>query len=297
VADSHFSPEVIATVGDVQITRAEYERELNERASRSPGVFQDSASRERLLNSIIERKTLYSKAVQDGFDRHPDIVALTEALIASKYREARWDGWSTTLTEVQPEEIAAYYHAHAEQFTRPAMVRAGVLRIGCSPKLSPEKQAEALHRAEALLAQARQGSDDDFRQLVQLHSEDQSSRYTGGDTGWLVQEESPLRWPPEVVQAAFELDRIGEVAPLVRSADALHIIRLNGRREKALQPLSEVEAAISHRLEQERQVQVREAFFDDLQEGQEVTVNESLLKTITPTTQVQTASVPCRPGP
>jgi parvulin-like peptidyl-prolyl isomerase len=209
--------EILAVVGDRRITRAEFERELSERAMRAPGAFLTEANREKILESMIQRELLLAKAEAEGFDQSPEIIRLTEQVIANRYREARLSAVAVKEVEISADEVSAYYLANSNRFRVPAMQRAGVLRLDLDPGLPADKRAEILERARNLHGQALEVSDEQFGELVRQYSDDQSSRYTGGDTGWLTRGQTSIRWPMEIVEAVFELSQPGDLAPLVET--------------------------------------------------------------------------------
>lgn len=289
--------EVLAVVGDRRLTVDAFQRELNKRAARAPGAFDQEQDRERLLEAMVEREVLLSRAYSEGFDQRPDIVDSIETLIASRYRETHWAQWSTSTEPISSEAITDYYLAHSNMFLMPSAVRAGVLRLDCPAGVPADKRATLVARAEALRLEAADGSEEDYTILVQRHSDDQSSRYTGGDTGWLVAGEGSLRWPEGVVEAAFQLEQEGSVAPLVHTGDALYIVRLSGSRAAARVPLSEVSSQIRYRLERHREASDQQAFNEAMRGELQIEVNTDLVRRLGPTTQVETVSVPALPGP
>jgi parvulin-like peptidyl-prolyl isomerase len=149
-----------------------------------------------------------------------------------------------------------------------------------SAKATAEKREAARARAETIRGEALQANDEKFKQLALQHSCDQSTRYIGGDTGWLNARTSENRWPAEVIAAASALKSPGDVAPVIETADNFFIIRLSERREAAARPLSEVADVIRYQLLQSRFQQRNETFARELTNGLAIHVNREALSKV-----------------
>ena len=91
---------------------------------------------------------------------------------------------------------------------------------------SADQIAERRKRAETALAQIKSGAD--FSKVAASFS-DASDAMTGGQLGW----RSPSRLPQLFVETTEKLKE-GEVAPLVRSANGFHILKMAGRRSASV---------------------------------------------------------------
>jgi peptidyl-prolyl cis-trans isomerase SurA len=87
---------------------------------------------------------------------------------------------------------------------------------------SPEQIAQQQKRAEAALNEIREGTD--FRQVAAAYS-DAPDAMKGGDLGW-----RPAGRLPEIFTDALKTMKIGDVSPLLRSANGFHIIKLDDKR-------------------------------------------------------------------
>jgi parvulin-like peptidyl-prolyl isomerase len=288
--------DVVARVGERTITRAEFERMLE----RQPEMTQNSGPgaeyASNVLQRLIEREALVAKARAAGLHKQPEIAALMDDLLASQYRETRYREWVATHPEITESDIAIYYAAHPEAFEEPAAVRAGVLWIRVSPKALPEQRHTARQRALDVRRQALSVSDDDWQALVQRYSDHQSTRYIGGDTGWIDEGQRLDRWPSTIGAAAFDLEGPGEVADLIEEQDGFYVVRLTARRPSSLRPLDAVREVIAYRLEQQRQHEAREALRTDLLQDVPILVNHSLLRAIASNRTVPGVELPQLPS-
>jgi parvulin-like peptidyl-prolyl isomerase len=275
---------------------AEFEAELARRTPGFPNAQISSEQRDRVLEEMIGLKAALAKARAKGQDREPQTRKLIDQLIASQFLEAEFARRTLTNSPVSDTEITAYYETHPQEFRVPASVRAGVVFLKVSSKASPEKLAEMRGRAEELRAQAVTTDEAGFARLVQQHSDDQSSRYTGGDTGWLRAGESSGHWPGAVVEAALALEKIGDVAGLVETTNGFFVVRLTERRAAEVRPLAEVREVVRFQLQHNRQRQQQEEFAAELKRGLNIQINEAVLKTITAAEAGPTSAPPALPG-
>ncbi len=123
-----------------------------------------------------------------------------------------------------------------------------------------EEDIAAAHEKAAEVYTKLQEPDADFAQIAQADSTDQSTRYQGGDMGFLVRgerdEEDELRLDPILEEAIFQLEQ-GEITPVLRTESGFHILTVDrvldayGQRELqirridiAIEPSQETRNAI-----------------------------------------------------
>ncbi|MES2923508.1 MAG: peptidyl-prolyl cis-trans isomerase [Verrucomicrobiota bacterium] len=263
--------DVLAVVGDERITAADFQKEMSRRSA------DDRAAG---LEQMIRHKTALVQARAAGFDKEPEMVALVEQLIASRFLEARHAAGSRSEPVVSEEEINRFYQNHRDRFQKPESVRAGVIYLRSSARADVEKRGELRERATAILDQARGLDPDAFVMLVRQNSEDQATRYTGGDTGWMRPDDSLPARDAAVVEAAAALRNPGDMAPLLESADGFRIVRLTARQAAGVRPLDEVREAIRYELLQSARAARQNAFFEKLKEGVRIEINEPLLQNL-----------------
>ncbi|MEM6621361.1 MAG: peptidylprolyl isomerase [Pseudomonadota bacterium] len=116
----------------------------------------------------------------------------------------------------------------------------------------PIEEVSAAHilvetQEEALAIKAELDAGGDFTALASQHSLDEASNQ-GGALGWFARDEMA----PAFAEAAFDLAD-GVISAPVQSAYGWHLIRLDGRRDRALPPLEEVQGEIITELSQAAQ--------------------------------------------
>jgi peptidyl-prolyl cis-trans isomerase D len=198
---------------------------------------------------------------------------------------------------VSDAEIADYYRAHAGRFALPEKVRFAVIQMGFPAKATEEKKAEALRKAESVLAEARAlgGLNGGFGALAQRYSEDQATRYLGGDAGWLARGEQG-RWDNAVVDAAFALKSAGEISSVIQTSNGLYLVKLIEKKVAGYRPLEEVAEAIRYQLALEKRHRQQEEFHEAMTAGLKIEINRALLETISVPPSPPHAALPALPG-
>ena len=164
--------------------------------------------------------------------------SLYETLAMSKYVEE-------TINKkivVAPEELTKYYSSNPAQFNHPEIVRTSHILIRPAGD-TPEQDAIARERAEALLARVRKG--EDFAKLARENSVDGSASQ-GGDVGFATKESMAS----EYAEAAFSLP-VGSVK-LIRTQFGYHIVKVTEKKKEGLATLEEVKQDLTEFLKNQK---------------------------------------------
>ncbi len=142
------------------------------------------------------------------------------------------------------------YRAKPEQFKTQEQVK--VRHILLQGKSSETRQA-----AEALLRELRAGAD--FAELARKNSIDKGSAAKGGELGFFGRG----RMAKEFEEAAFQLQKIGELSGVVETQFGLHILQLQEQRAAGrLMPFEEVKDALENEIRSKLLSQARVAEAD-----------------------------------
>lgn len=270
---------ILARVGGVTVTVAEFEREWTRVARSAPTAAPMEAQRRQLLDEMIGFRLRVAAARAAGLDREPELVASFEQALVRRLDE-QWTDQHRGELAVTDEEIAAAYAARQESYRLPPRARAALIWIAAA-KGSDRKAAE--RRAEKALDEARRlpAEPADFGALAIAYSEERASRYQGGDIGWLAAG-GASRWPAAVTAAIFALDLPGALSPLVETADGFYLVRLTAREESRLRPLASVRDALRSDLLRAKHQALRAAQSAALAADFPVAVDEALFETLAP---------------
>ncbi len=258
---------------------------------RGPGT-----KKEALLEEMIRERALVAKAKAAGYDRDPEVVAAFERMIASRFEEEQLA--KGAATQISDAEIEEAYHRDLARYSTPAAARAGVIFFAVSSKATPEARAEMKERAEVVLTEAGRLDATGYARLVQQHSEDQATRYKGGDTGWLIRRDElrESHWEPAVLDAVSSLARPGEIAPLVTTERGFYIVRLLDLTAASVQPLEQVKEGIRYQLTQRRQQQLKARLYDEAKRAAKIEINQAALDSISEPPMRAAQQPPPMPG-
>jgi parvulin-like peptidyl-prolyl isomerase len=286
---------ILARIGSEQITAAEFGAEWARRGLGASGEAVSAEAQKKLLDVLIQEKAVLAQARATGRDRDPETRALIERLVVTRFTEAEFARRFAAEPQVAEAEIARFYESNPARFQIAPALRAGLLWLKCSPRAQPEVRAAIREQAEQLRAQALVADAAGFKRLVQEHSEDQATRYTGGDTGWLVAGQPPA-CDPAVLAVAQQLESPGAVGPVLECAQGFCIVRLLERRPAGRRPLDDVHDAIRYELQQAQRQQREQEFFAEMKRGLRIEVNPAALPATVPVNPVSHPPPPKAPG-
>jgi peptidyl-prolyl cis-trans isomerase SurA len=141
---------------------------------------------------------------------------------------------------VDASEVEAYYKTHQEEFNQPAHAKIRHIFFRLEPGTTPAQQDAVRERASRVLQEARNGGD--FGDLARRYSEDATAP-NGGDLGVIRRGEAL----PEFEEVIFTM-REGQVSDVIRTANGLHIVKIEAFSKGSEQPFPEIKAEIERRI-------------------------------------------------
>jgi hypothetical protein len=283
------SPEGVAQVGGVSITPEEFQRLLQARSVGNPRQFAGVDAKKALLDELIMREAAYQKALASGFDQSPEIQEAVKRLIVDKYQAKESEELSagTTSKIASEAEIENYYHEHAGEFMEPAAVRGAVIFVKIPANADADHRTRQMAKAQSILDAAKTATAPQFALLAQQNSDDQATRYQGGDTGWTSVSRNMI--DAKVANTLLSLQNSGDFAPLVTTKNGVWIVKLTDSRPATMRPLAQVKDLISYRLVRAHSEQHEKALAAKIKSGLDISINRSLLESIHPSQPAPTA--------
>lgn len=268
--------ETLAVIAGKPITLAAFKAEMTRRS----GEY-DAARRKELLDNLVRSELLFAAAKTAGYENDPEVIAAIKQLLVGKYLRDNLEPKLAGL-KATDQEAESYYQAHQADFGTPAMVHGAIIKIAVSPKYSEETKAELFKRAENARAEALvlEPGVAAFGAVAVKYSDDQDSRYRGGDIDWLPVGEVDGRRDKKVSEALAALKAPGQVSPVITAADGYYIVKLMETKGATVKPFAAVKDGVRYLIIQEKKQQLEQEFIEQLKKKIPVTVNSSLLQTI-----------------
>ena len=239
-AAADLPPDVLVQSSRLKITRAEFDAEL---ANVPPGLRTEfAASNERvskLMNSLLETKSLAGEARTNGLDKDPEVQARIAAQIDRVLAIARSE-------QIERDAEAAFdrrrddfvgrareiYLVDRAKYTTPEQVRVTHILI----RTDKHTKEEALKIASEVRARVvADGAD--FAALARQYSEDPSAKIERRQPG-LARRRG--RSTARSGRVPFALQKQGDISEPVLTSFGYHIIRLDGKKAAELQPFDVV---------------------------------------------------------
>ncbi|MFA6032606.1 MAG: peptidyl-prolyl cis-trans isomerase [Myxococcota bacterium] len=270
VASKPKGGKTLASIGSETITVEEFQARINKQNPYLRARFADPARRKEFLDTMIKGEVLFQKAQSLGYDKEPDVLDrmkndTIQKMINKEFDEKMKDSL------VSADDVKKFYTEHNADYNKPEAVWVKAIQI-------KEKA-----KADAALKEARAKPEDQalFVELVKKYSQDEKTNKVGGDITYRTREEITADYGKELADAAFAMDKVGEVSPKVVSAKGVfYVVRLQGKRPAQSRTLDQVESQIKNRLYYEKRTQAFEKWLGDMVAASKVTRNDTLLADI-----------------
>jgi len=288
---------VLFKVGDTEVTVGAFADRL---ANQSPYLraryYNDPQRRSEFLDNMIQFELLAAEAKKRGYDKSKEVEQVRKQKMVQQMMQELFEKDGKGLSDVSEAEVKEYYEKHNDEFHKPAQVRVNHI-------LMKDKE-----KAQGILKKvlAKPGDMQYFRSLAEQFSEDKNTGDRGGDLRFFssVKDKRPNEpdVPDSVREAAFSLEKNGDVLPSLIESDAgYHIIMLAGKRKAYDRSLEEARRMIQNRLWRTKRDEGINKLVSELREKAKVEQNLALLEQVkidtdgTENSQVPTSIGP-RPG-
>ncbi len=146
---------------------------------------------------------------------------------------------------VTDDEVRAYYDKMIASKTTVTAVKVSTILIALSENASDDEKKAARTRAGNLVERAKGG--EDFAKLALDNSEDQASKGSGGDLGWVKRGEYPTEWE----QVLFSMDK-DDVRGPVEGPRGLHVFKVTDVKKDGAKPFEQMKNRLREQLYNEQ---------------------------------------------
>ena len=142
------------------------------------------------------------------------------------------------------DEIARKYEEEkATRWTLPAAVKVRAITISQPPNASPAQEKAAREKIDAALAEVKGGKE--FADVAKARSEDQATKASGGELGFVARGQSPYGRTLE--DQAIKL-KPGQISEAFKDRSGFHVLKAEEERPARQQTLDEVRTQIAAEL-------------------------------------------------
>jgi parvulin-like peptidyl-prolyl isomerase len=268
--------QVLAKVGDREITLGEYAETLERMDPFERLRYQSADRRKQLLNEIIQVELLAEEAKRRGLDKLPETrERLRQMLKDELLRDLRRT--TPAPNDIPDAEVHAYFDAHHDEFREPERRRVAHVVVASEAK------------AKSVLQTALGASAAEWGRLVSEVSVEQPPKTAGpapaelaGDLGIVGPPGHPRGANPRVPEAlraaVFQIDKLGGVLDhVVADGGKFHIVRMTGRTEARDRSFQDAERTIRVAIVQDRIRAREEQLEQELRQRYPVTIDDQAL--------------------
>lgn len=202
------------------------------------------------LTNMLETKTLAVFAEQDGLDKVPMHQAMLKLAEQSQlaiftknkvYEEAE-KAFEASQDKYEARAREKYQIGKKEKYTKPPQVRVSHILI----EVNDERKSE---EAKMLATQVRDkvAQGEDFNRLADKFSDDPGVKRNHGKLGWVDRR----TLEPPFAEAAFSLEKDGDISEPVRTMYGWHLIKREGYKDVEVMPFDVVKIQIMGDLKKE----------------------------------------------
>lgn len=250
---------VVLEVNGREFRVSELQAQVDHLRTSGSAVLRDP---EAFLETYVERQVALEAARQQGLDEDPELKRQWENLLIGRLRQNALEDAFVAIS-ISDAEVEAYYAEQLEDYTTPARMRVALLRLEVDPlaalgvdhETARSKMETARIEAEQLPADSK-----GFGALAMRYSDEGTSRFKGGDIGWLQAGRAQYRWPDAVVEALFALSPEAPLSPVIESGDAVYLLKYMDHRPERVRSLDDsLFQSIQRNLYAQAQARVRES--------------------------------------
>jgi peptidyl-prolyl cis-trans isomerase C len=260
--------QVVAKVDDNVITVGDVQERINKQAPFIRSRYTTLEKKKEFLDNLIRFEVMAAEAQKRGYDKDPEVIRVMKQQMISKFLQKDFES-KLKVEDVPDAEVEKYYSSHPEEFNRKDEVRVGEIVV--KDKAKADKVATEVRA----LPKGPTTDQKPFRDLVTKYSEDEDTRQRAGDSTFFDKDSVAI--PRPVVDAAFKLSEIGDVAGPIKTDKGYHIIKLTQKKPGFARPLAEVKRQIQQRLFRDLRTKSMDAFIADLRKKSKIDIHEDML--------------------
>lgn len=278
-SDASDADPVAIRIGEREVRMSEVQAEFDSLQANGSPLATD---RERFMQNYVERLAALERARTLKLDQDIELKRQAENLLIGRLKQVEIEDKLAAVV-VTDEELQAYYQANIKDFSTPAQLRLALLFLEAPQHLSDEARREIRAKMEVGRIRAFELPADvrGFGADAMIYSDEATSRFKGGDVGWLHEGATRYRWPEVVVAAAFDLDQNGALSDVIETQDGFYLLKKLDARAAQVRPLgARVESSLRTRLLREKRAALAQTLKADWEAQSAVELNDEVIAEI-----------------
>ena len=274
VSASLADEDVIATIGELVISTADFQTAAARKVPSSGNTLSDAEKKE-VLDDLISQKLLYVNGLELGVDQDPKVqkVVVNTLLRDVVYKDI-------TNNQFPEADLRAYYNANRDDFVIQAKVQIRRILI----RETPDRDDAAAKAEASRLHQEVTADSSRFRELAAKFSDGDFKR-RGGDMGFVPKSGKP-GIDQALVDKAFGM-AANEVSSVFKTSDGYNILMVAKKRERHERTFQQVRGAVLRKLKNDRMKALMAVYVGVLKQKTAVAVDDNKLSSI----NVETKSI------
>jgi peptidyl-prolyl cis-trans isomerase C len=240
---------IVATVDGIKIGKCELYDKLHKLSPYIRRRYTTVKRKKEFLERIIRFELLAEEARRRGFDKHPEVERAKKEVMVQKLTRKMFRK-AFKPSDITEKELKEFYEKHKSDYNKPQMVRVSQIVVKTKPKAQ-----DLVDRAKKLDARG-------FRKLAREMSIDEKTKMRGGDLRYFAKDTDRVAKP--IVEAAFELEKRGDVAGPIKTDAGWHVIKLAGKRRPIKREFQQVRNLLRNRVLREKRSQAQKDFVEKL---------------------------------
>ena len=241
--------QVLATIGNKEITQVDVEKVLRSLDPQRAMQFYSEDGKKKLVEELVSQELFFVDAKNRKLDESADFLNEVEALKENLLKQYAINSLLQEIS-VSEEAVKEYFEKHQDKFVEPESVRASHILV----------EDEAV--AETVLKEINEGLS--FEEAAKKYSKCPSNA-KGGDLGFFTKG----KMVPEFEAAAFNMNE-DEISQPVKTHFGSHIIKVLEKKATEARPFEAVRDQLAQQLLSLKQQEVYYNRVDELKTQYEV---------------------------
>jgi peptidyl-prolyl cis-trans isomerase C len=277
------SKEIVAEVGDLQISLQEFEDQLKQQNPLLRTSFNTLEQKKKLLDTLIEREAMALEAKRLGLDKDPEMIRGFEKILARQLINQEFNQKVSKEINITDAEIEAYYKENQDRYHAQEKVLVHSIFLPApSDKATERKKAKTT--ADEILKQLKSNSQDRrlFYEMMQKYPTEEGSRPMEGTSTFKTHQELEQSHGKTFADAAFSMQQANDISGVVEQEKGFFILRQAGKQAAVDLPLEKVSSQIRSTLFSKARSDAYQKFIENIKTKVKVRVFDDVLANANP---------------